>query len=261
MEFTTHEPERRLLKLMLLGDSDHGKTMTALELARRLVPGRWMILDNQGDQIEKFVVSHRLNEWADRHHATVDEAKDLLTYEMAIQQVEKSDHVGLIIDGFHFFWYGVLDHVNKEAHRRAIERQKPGKELVVNTVDAWQDSPGGQGGNTVFSKTLNRLSQCKKHVIVTVRLTADTQYVDGQWRQVGKKPIFRSGQHMYEFELVGLCEKSGSKHVINFDLKYGLCLKLKGRNFYNTFPIHEEPSEDGMELLDIPRRWMERSDD
>ncbi len=232
---------RRPLKLALLGKSDSGKTYTALTFAREL-GGQWAFIDTDCKRVEDYAKTLKLNDWCSRTHFSLADKLKPAKYIEAIDAAEEGDFAGLIIDTASPFWLGILDiHASRSEE---LASKGHGKAPEAYTIQAWA---GPKGGNRPFYEVMGRIAESPLHVICTFRLKMEFDSSQGYLKPTGDwAPVFRKGDHMYEFTLVGWLErnKKGNVRTLIFE-KTGSCHELEGESFENP----------GKEVLSIIRKW------
>lgn len=200
----------RKLKACLYGESNGGKTLTAIKLARGLVgpEGRIAVIDSEFyrsalyDSITPFdIIDLSLDEFE-------QEVPDPYTperYIAALQQLEEDGYDAIIIDSLTPVWSkpgGVLDR-----HRQISASDK----YKYNSFSAWQDT------NPIYWSVLDAIQAAKVHIISTVRAKEEwvevkTDKGKTSWEAAGAAPNFREGIR-FEFDFFAKMHDRGQMSI------------------------------------------------
>lgn len=225
--FTKATKAKAFLRLALTGPAGSGKTWTALEIARHLLPegGKIALIDSEHGSASKYadVFDFCVVELTDHHPERFIEA-------IKAAQAEGFDL--LIIDSLTHAWdghNGILEQVD-----RAKNNPKNRNEFA-----AWgQLTP-------LHNKLIDSMLGSKLHIIATMRSKMEyvIENVDGRNRpvKVGVKPIQRDGVE-YEFDIVGDLDVGN-----NMSITKTRCSALQGANFHKA----------GGEVATAIREWLD----
>lgn len=236
----TQKKHPRPLSIGLFGDSDSGKTHTALKFARYL-GGRWAFVDADGGRVAEKADEFETEKWLDAHFIPYKDCMNPLKYLEVLNIALEEDYDGIIFDTLTIFWLGIWDKVQDRAEELAKKYNKESPMMA----QAWA---GKDGGNKPFFDFMRRIPSLPIHMIATLREKLEWSTEGGALKPTGVKlPDFRAGnKHMYEFTLFGWLErlKKGKERQLTFD-KTSSCRELEGRTFRNP----------GDDVMDIICRW------
>ena len=224
---------KRYLKACFYGESNGGKTLTALKLMRELVgeEGRIAVIDTEDKRSALYqgVVDFELLDLSEDENG--DKVKHPYTqarYIGALQFLVEQGFQGIIIDSLTPVWKkpgGILDQ-HKEISK------KEGK-WSGNSFSAWQET------DVLYWDLIDAIQATKCHVICTLRANEEwvEQYNEqkkkNQWVKEGVKPEFR-GNITYEFDLFAKFEKRGMMTIETWRILEDLpdyAIERPGRDF------------------------------
>lgn len=239
MAFVKASRKKKKLRLALEGPSGSGKTMTALKIAKYLVPGgRVAVIDTERSSSELYADEPELDVAEfDVENLTSFSPEN---YIKAIKNAESEGYDVLIIDSFTHAWAG------KDGALEMAENA--GRKFGENRFTAWRTV------TPAHNSLVDAILDCKCHVIVTMRTKSEYVLEEGtnaqgktvtKPKKVGTKPIMREGTE-YELDVVG-------DMTIENDLIIDKtrCPRLAGKVF-------NKPGED---LAKILREWLNKGEE
>lgn len=219
--------DKAFLRLALSGIAGSGKTFTALNIARYLVPdGKIAVIDTEHGSARKY---------ADLFKFDVVELSNFApdTYVAMINAAAANGYAVLIIDSLSHAWVGdggVLDMVNKAT-------------LASKSKNAYTE--GWSKGTPAQNRLVDAILSAPCHVIATMRAKSDYIMVEGKDgksapKKIGLAPIQREGVE-FEFDVVA---EMNLEHALTVEKTR--CSKLDG----------EVITKPGKEIAETLRAWL-----
>jgi hypothetical protein len=221
LELKLATKEQCKLRMVLIGISGSGKTYSALQIAKHLVPdARVLVLDSEYGSAKKYADVFKF------FHINITDP-DPRNYMKLIREAGKSPLDVLVLDSISHAWYALLDLVTEEGKKS----NKP--------FGGWDK------GSPIYKEFVETILASPLHIIATSRSKSEydvSKDEKGKTKvtKIGTKPDQRENIE-YEFDVAGNMDEENTLTIFK-----SRCSAIHRKSFYQP----------GKELADTLRAWL-----